>query len=298
VKPTSLEWRESSLWKTRVSTRSRSAGGEGPPPLDENSGRPEQGRGTREKIDLNADIGESFGIYHVGHDDMLLRSITSGSIACGFHAGDPSVMRRTVRQAVRAGVSIGAHPGFPDLVGFGRREINADPQDIFDFVLYQIGALSALAKAEGAGLRHVKPHGALYNMSATNKEMAEAIARAVAAFDETLLLVGLPGSELLAAGTRLGLRLAAEGFADRSYEPDGTLTPRHLADSVLTEPGRVADRAVRMARDHKVTARDGSTLVLDVDTICVHGDTPDAAALAAAIRAALEQAGMMVASLK
>ncbi|HTL01816.1 MAG TPA: 5-oxoprolinase subunit PxpA, partial [Vicinamibacterales bacterium] len=194
--------------------------------------------------------------------------------------------------------SIGAHPGFPDLVGFGRREINADPQDIFDFVLYQIGALSALAKAEGAGLRHVKPHGALYNMSATNKEMAEAIARAVAAFDETLLLVGLPGSELLAAGTRLGLRLAAEGFADRSYEPDGTLTPRHLADSVLTEPGRVADRAVRMARDHKVTARDGSTLVLDVDTICVHGDTPDAAALAAAIRAALEQAGMMVASLK
>jgi len=246
---------------------------------------------------LNADIGESFGIYHVGHDDMLLRSITSGSIACGFHAGDPSVMRRTVRQAVRAGVSIGAHPGFPDLVGFGRREINADPQDIFDFVLYQIGALSALAKAEGAGLRHVKPHGALYNMSATNKEMAEAIARAVAAFDETLLLVGLPGSELLAAGTRLGLRLAAEGFADRSYEPDGTLTPRHLADSVLTEPGRVADRAVRMARDHKVTARDGSTLVLDVDTICVHGDTPDAAALAAAIRAALEQAGMTVASI-
>jgi UPF0271 protein len=229
---------------------------------------------------------------------MLLRSITSGSIACGFHAGDPSVMRQTVRQAVRAGVSIGAHPGFPDLVGFGRREINADPQDIFDFVLYQIGALSALAKAEGAGLRHVKPHGALYNMSATNKEMAEAIARAVAAFDETLLLVGLPGSELLAAGTRLGLRLAAEGFADRSYEPDGTLTPRHLADSVLTEPGRVADRAVRMARDHKVTARDGSTLVLDVDTICVHGDTPDAAALAAAIRAALEQAGITVESLK
>jgi UPF0271 protein len=207
-------------------------------------------------------------------------------------------MRRTVRQAARAGVSIGAHPGFPDLVGFGRREINADPQDIFDFVLYQIGALSALAKAEGAGLRHVKPHGALYNMSATNKEMAEAIARAVAAFDETLLLVGLPGSELLSAGTRLGLRLAAEGFADRSYEPDGTLTPRHLADSVLTEPGRVADRAVRMARDHKVTARDGSTLVLDVDTICVHGDTPDAAALAVAIRAALEQAGITVESLK
>ena len=249
------------------------------------------------RVDLNADIGESFGIYHLGHDDTLMRSITSGSIACGFHAGDPSVMRRTVRRAARAGVSIGAHPGFPDLVGFGRREINADPEEIFDFVLYQIGALSAMAKAEGARLRHVKPHGALYNMSAGSKEIAEAIARAVAAFDDTLMLVGLPASELLSAGTRLGLRTAAEGFADRSYEPDGTLTPRQLADSVLTEPGRVAERAVRMARDRKVTARDGSTLTLDVDTICVHGDTPDAAALASAIRMGLEQAGITVASL-
>jgi UPF0271 protein len=249
-------------------------------------------------MDLNADIGESFGIYQTGNDEMLMRSITSGSIACGFHAGDPSVMRRTVRHAVRAGVSIGAHPGFPDLVGFGRREINANPQDIFDFVLYQIGALSGVARAEGARLQHVKPHGALYNMSARNAEMAEAIARAVAAFDETLVLVGLPGSELLSAGTRLGLPVAAEGFADRSYEPDATLTPRHLAGAVLTEPGRVAARAVRMVRDGKVAARDGSTLTLQVDTICVHGDTPDAAALAAAVRMGLEQAGIIVAALK
>jgi UPF0271 protein len=249
-------------------------------------------------MDLNADIGESFGIYQTGNDEMLMRSITSGSIACGFHAGDPSVMRRTVRHAVRAGVAIGAHPGFPDLVGFGRREINANPQEIFDFVLYQIGALSGLAKAEGARLQHVKPHGALYNMSARNTGMAEAIARAVAAFDDTLVLVGLPGSELLSAGTRLGLRVAAEAFADRSYEPDGTLTPRHVAHAVLTEPGRVAARAVRIVRDGKVAARDGSTLTLQVDTICVHGDTPDAAALAAAVRTALEQAGIIVAALK
>jgi UPF0271 protein len=246
------------------------------------------------RVDLNSDIGESFGIYHTGSDELLMCSITSGSIACGFHAGDPSVMRRTVRMAARAGVAIGAHPGFPDLVGFGRREIEADAQDVFDFVLYQIGALSAMAKAEGVAVQHVKPHGALYNMSVRNKEMAEAIARAAAAFDESLILVGLPGSELLSAGARLGLRVAAEAFADRSYEADGTLTPRHLADSVLREPGRVAERAVQMVRDHKVAARDGSSLALRVDTICVHGDTPDAAGLAAAVRMGLEQAGITV----
>jgi UPF0271 protein len=246
------------------------------------------------RVDLNADIGESFGVYHAGNDEMLMLNITSGSIACGFHAGDPSVMRRTVRYAARAGVAIGAHPGFPDLVGFGRREMKVDPQEIFDFVLYQIGALSAVAKAEGVRLQHVKPHGALYNVSARDKEVAEAIARAVASFDETLLLIGLPESELLSAGRRLGLRVAAEAFADRSYEPDGTLTPRHFADSVLSEPGRAAEHAVRMIRDRKVIARDGSALTLHVDTICVHSDTPDAAGLAAAVRLGLEQAGITV----
>ena len=249
------------------------------------------------RVDLNADIGESFGIYNVGNDELLLLCITSGSIACGFHAGDPSVMRRTVRLAARAGVAVGAHPGFPDLAGFGRREINAEPQEIADLVLYQIGALGAVARAEGLRLQHVKPHGALYNMSVRRKDVAEAIARAVASFDETLLLVGLPGSELLSAGARLGLRVAGEAFADRSYEPDGTLTPRHLADSVLTEPGRAADRAVRMVRDSTIIARDGSTLPIKVDTICVHGDTKDAAELAAAVRAGLEQAGITVAAL-
>lgn len=244
------------------------------------------------RVDLNADIGESFGIYKTGNDELLLRTITSGSIACGFHAGDPSVMRRTIRAAARAGVSIGAHPGFADLAGFGRREMSVESDEVADLVLYQLGALAGMAKAEGAVLRHVKPHGALYNMSVKRSDISEAIASAVASFDKSMLLVGLPGSELLSAGARMGLSVAAEGFADRSYEPDGSLTPRHVADAVLFEPARVAERAVQMVRDGNVTARDGSTLSLNVDTICVHGDTPRAAELASAVRAGLEKAGI------
>jgi len=245
-------------------------------------------------VDLNADIGESFGIYQAGQDDQLLRLITSGSIACGFHAGDPSVMRRTVALAAKAGVAIGAHPGFPDLAGFGRREINAQPQEITDMVLYQIGALSAAAKAEGVSLRHVKPHGALYNMSVRRKDVADAIAHAVASFDETLILMGLPGSELLAAGSRFRLRVAAEGFADRAYEPDGSLTFRHLPGAVVTDPASAAERAVRMIKEKKVIARDGSSFSCAVDTICVHGDTPGAVDVAALVRRALEEAGVIV----
>jgi len=259
---------------------------------------PQPGGGSpRLKIDLNADIGELFGVYRLGHDHLLFRSITSGSIACGFHAGDPSVIRHTVRAATRAGVSIGAHPGFPDLAGFGRREMQMEPREIADLVLYQVGAVAAIAKAEGTAIRHVKPHGALYNMSVRRADVAEAIARAVASFDGGLLLMGLPGSELLSAGARLGLRIAAEAFADRSYEPDGTLTPRHLSDSVLSEPGRAVERAVRMVREGKVVARDGSTFSISVDTICVHGDTPNAAELAAAVRLGLEQSGVEVKAL-
>jgi 5-oxoprolinase (ATP-hydrolysing) subunit A len=252
---------------------------------------------ARQKIDLNADVGESFGIYKTGEDHLLLRSVTSGSVACGFHAGDPAVMRYTVRMAAQAGVSIGAHPGLPDLAGFGRREMNIEPREIADLVLYQIGALSAIAKAEGLALRHVKPHGALYNMSFRQADTAEAIARAVASFDDTLVMIGLPGSELLSAASRLGLPIAAEGFADRSYEPDGSLTPRYLAGAIVSEPGDAAERAVRMVRDGEVAARDGSTFLLRVDTICVHGDTPGATDIAAAVRAGLEQAGITVAAL-
>jgi 5-oxoprolinase (ATP-hydrolysing) subunit A len=251
----------------------------------------------RLKIDLNADIGESSASAAAGHEQLLLRTITSGSIACGFHAGNPSVMRHTVRMAAAADVSIGAHPAFPDPDGFGRREMAMTPEEISDLVAYQIGALSAIAKAEGTALRHVKPHGALYNMSVRRADVAEAIARAVAAFDERLRLVGLPGSELLAAGKKLGLSVAAEGFADRSYECDGSLTPRHLHDAVLKDPRRAAERAVWMVRDGKVVARDGSTLVIKIDTMCVHGDTPGSAELAAAVRLALEQAGIEVTAL-
>jgi UPF0271 protein len=272
----------------------RAGRGEGAPQA---SGEERGGGPPRLRIDLNADIGESFGVYTIGNDDLLLRCITSGNVACGFHAGDPSVMRQTIRAAARAGVAVGAHPGFPDLVGFGRREISAEPREIADLVLYQIGALSGIAKTEGVELRHVKPHGALYNMSARRPEVAEAIARAVAAFDGRLLLVGLPGSALLSAGARLGLRVAGEAFADRSYEPDGSLTPRHLADSVLSEPGRAAERAVRMAREGKIVTRDGSTITTQIDTICVHGDTPNAAELAAAVRFGLEQSGCDVKAL-
>jgi 5-oxoprolinase (ATP-hydrolysing) subunit A len=246
------------------------------------------------KIDLNADIGESSGISTTGNDERLLQAITSGSIACGFHAGNPVVMRHTVRLAAKAGVSIGAHPAFADRAGFGRREMNVEPGEIVDLVLYQIGALSAIAQAEGTALNHVKPHGALYNMSVRNVDVAEAIAHAVASFDDDLVLVGLPGSALLSAGSRLGLRIAAEAFADRAYEPDGTLTPRHLDGAIVSEPSHAAARAVRMVRDSEVIARDGSALSMKMDTICVHGDTPGSAEIAVAVRAALEQAGVMV----
>jgi UPF0271 protein len=249
------------------------------------------------RVDLNADIGESFGVYTAGSDERLLASVTSGSIACGYHAGDPSVMRRTVRLAARSGVAIGAHPGFPDLVGFGRREMNVDPQEIADFVLYQVGALSAIARAEGMRLQHVKPHGALYSMAVRRRDVAEAIAAAVASLDEPLVIIGLPGSELLSAGQRYGLRVAAEGFADRAYERDGSLTPRNREGAVLQDPLSAADRAVAMIRDGRIEARDGSSLQLSVDTICIHSDTRGAADVAAAVRARLTQAGIVVAAL-
>jgi UPF0271 protein len=248
-------------------------------------------------VDLNADIGEVSGIHDDENDERLLRTITSGNIACGFHAGNPAVMRHTVRLAVRAGVAIGAHPGFPDVEGFGRREMRLKPDEITDLVANQVAALTAIARSEGAALRHVKPHGALYNMSARQADIAEAIALAVGYVDIDLRLVGLPGSELLLAGTRTGLSVAAEGFADRAYEPDGSLTPRQVAGAVLSDPVRVVERAVQMVRDGRVVARDGSTVAVQVDTICVHGDTPGAAALAAAVRAGLEEARITVAAL-
>ena len=249
------------------------------------------------RIDLNADIGEASGREPASHDAALVRIITSANIACGFHAGEPVTIAETIRLAASRGVAIGAHPGFRDPSGFGRREIDATPDEIRALVLYQLGAFDALAKTHGATPLHVKPHGALYNMAARRKDVADAIAFAVASFDRSLCLVGLAGSELLSAATRAGIRSAAEGFADRSYEPDGTLTPRSQPDAVIIDPARVTDRAVRMAKDGTIEARDGSVLTVKIDTICVHGDTPEAEKVAAAVRAGLEKAGVTVAAL-
>jgi UPF0271 protein len=203
-------------------------------------------------------------------------------------------MRETVALAVEHGVAVGAHPSFPDLEGFGRRELQVSPEDVEDFVAYQVGALAAIAGAQGVRLQHVKPHGALFNMAARDAAIADAIARATATIDRALILFGLPGSQIVVAGRRAGLRTAREGFADRAYRPDGTLVPRGQIGAVIEDPATAAQRAVRMVRERVVEAIDGSVLPLQVDTICVHGDTPGAARLAAAVAAALRAAGVDV----
>jgi 5-oxoprolinase (ATP-hydrolysing) subunit A len=246
------------------------------------------------QIDLNGDVGESFGAYEIGHDAALIPILTSVNIACGFHAGDPGVMRATVALARKHGSAIGAHPGFPDLVGFGRREIKATPREVEDFVAYQIGALAAIAAAQGVRLAHVKPHGALYNMAARDVELADAIARAIAAVDPSLKLFGLPGSKSLEAAQRHNVRAISEAFADRAYRRDGSLVPRSETGAVIDDEAVVVSRAVAIARERMIVAADGTRVPLDVQTICVHGDTPGAAVLASRIRTALSEAGIEV----
>jgi UPF0271 protein len=249
---------------------------------------------TQPRVDLNADVGESFGARRLGDEQSLFPHITSANVACGFHAGDPGVMRATVQLAREHGVAIGAHPGFPDLQGFGRRDMRLTPREVEDLTVYQIGALAALAGAEGVRLRHVKAHGALYNMAAVNAGLADAIARATAAVDRSLVLFGLPGSELIRAGERAGLATASEAFADRAYQADGTLRPRTQTGAVLTDHAAVAARAVAMVQDQAVVAHDGTRVALQVDTICLHGDTPGAAQLAARVNEALRAAGVEI----
>lgn len=232
----------------------------------------------------------------MGDDSALMASISSANVACGFHAGDPGAMRATVALAKASGVAIGAHPGFPDLVGFGRREIKATPQEVEDLVVYQVAALAGIAATQGVRLQHVKAHGALYNMACRDRALAEAIARAVAAFDRSLILFGLPKSELISAGRDAGLAVAAEVFADRAYEPDGSLASRQKPGSVIHDQAAVVARAIQMVRDRRVVATDGSEIALEADTICLHGDTPGAAELARAVRSGLESAGVTVAS--
>ncbi len=247
------------------------------------------------RIDLNSDLGESFGPWLMGQDAALMESITSANIACGFHAGDPGVMRQTLALAKDRAVAVGAHPGLPDLAGFGRRDMKVSAAEVEDFVLYQVSALSGMAAAQGIKLQHVKAHGALYNMACRDRALADAIARATAAFDRSLILFGLPNSELLRAGEAAGLRTAAEVFADRAYESDGSLVARTRPGSVIHDQQAVVDRAVLMVKDKKVVTIDGAVIGLQADTICLHGDTPGAADLARAVRRGLEAAGIRIA---
>jgi UPF0271 protein len=238
------------------------------------------------RIDLNSDMGESFGAWRIGADEELLSVVSSANIACGLHAGDPSVMRATVRAAKRAGVAVGAHPGFPDLAGFGRRDMRMPPREIEDAVIFQIAALAGVAAVEGLSLAHVKPHGALYNMAVKDQAMADAIAAAIAAVDRALVLVGLPGTALQRAAEKTGVPFAAEGFADRAYEPDGTLVPRSRPGALITDPQAAAAAALRLVREGRV------------QTICIHSDTPDAGRIGAAVRRTLDAEGVTVMGLR
>jgi UPF0271 protein len=246
------------------------------------------------RVDLNADVGEFQPATGLGQDPVLIRAITSANVACGFHAGGPAVMRETVRLARAHGVAVGAHPSLEDREGFGRRELAVPASAVEDLVLYQVGALAAIAAAEGVRVSHVKPHGALYNMAGRDRALADAIARATSQFDPSLTLYGLAGSRLLEAGERAGLRVASEVFADRAYRGDGSLLPRSQPGAVIDDPDLVVSRALGMVTDGEVVAADGSRVRLAADTICVHGDTPGAAQLALRLRAALEGAGVVV----
>ena len=244
------------------------------------------------RVDLNCDMGEGFGVYRLGFDERIMPHISSANIACGFHAGDPVCMRRTVRLAEEAGVAIGAHPGLPDLMGFGRREMMVSADEARDYVTYQIGALQAFSRAKK--LQHVKVHGALYNMGARNEGLARAVAEAVREVDPELILVGMAGSAWIKVGRELGLRVACEGFADRSLNPDGTLVPRSQPGAIIDDVEEVIARVLRIVADGKVLAINGEEIDMAADTICLHSDTPGAADLAQALRQRLEAAGVLV----
>lgn len=247
-------------------------------------------------IDLNCDMGEGFGAWQMGDDAALLDHVSSANIACGFHAGDPGTMHRTVKLAIKNGVAVGAHPSLPDLQGFGRRAMKVSAAEVYDLVLYQIGALAGFARACGGRLAHVKAHGALYHMAAREAPLAQAIAQAVRDFDTGLILFGLSGSELIRAGETAGLKTASEVFADRNYETDGSLTPRTQADAVVDDVDTAIARVRRMIGDGKVRSRQGGDVEVRADTLCIHGDEPGALEFAKRIRAALQTDGVRVAA--
>ena len=251
--------------------------------------------GPARAIDLNADLGESLGVWRLGDDDALLDVVTSANVACGFHAGDPSTMRRVCSRAAATGVAVGAQVSYRDLFGFGRRFIDVAPEELVDDVLYQLAALEGVARASGARMAYVKPHGALYNAVVTHEEQARAVVEAVVTYAPDLPVLGLPGSTLLRVAQAAGLRTVAEGFADRGYTPEGTLVPRREPGALVQDPALVAERAVRMAVEGTVVAVDGTVVEVAVDSVCLHGDTEGAVLLARSVREALEKAGLQVA---
>ena len=242
-------------------------------------------------LDLNSDMGESFGAYTIGADEEVLRWVTSANVACGWHGGDPHVMRRTIQRAKELGVQVGAHPSYPDRLGFGRRVMQITREEARDYVLYQIGALRAFAEALGVRLQHVKPHGAIYNAAVRDRELSLGIAEGVADAGGDLILVGLPGSELVKAGKAIGLRVAREAFGDRAYNEDGTLVSRKIAGSLITDPDAVAERILGFTRG-TVKAITGKEIRIEADTVCLHGDTPGAGTIARRVRERLEDAGI------
>ncbi len=248
--------------------------------------------------DINCDMGESFGRYILGHDEALMPLVTSANVACGLHAGDPVVMERTIRLAHAAGVAIGAHPGLPDLQGFGRRRLDLSPEEAEAFVLYQVGALAGFARASGVELNHVKPHGALYNQAAGDRELARAIARGVARFSRNLILVGLAGSALVEAGVEAGLSVASEGFPERGYTEAATLMPRGQPGAIVDSPEQAAENALRLVREGITLPSANGPQRVPIDTLCVHGDNPNAEKILRAIRARLADNGVEVAALR
>lgn len=249
-------------------------------------------------VDLNSDLGESFGAYKMGMDEKILPLITSANIACGFHAGDQDVMRKTVDLALKNGVAIGAHPGFQDLQGFGRRNMTVTPDEAYNLMVYQIGALWAFVKSEGGRLAHVKPHGALYNMAAKDPKLATALAEAVYKIDPELIFFALSGSEMIKACQKIGLKTASEVFADRTYQKDGSLTPRKEPNALIKDESESLAQVLKMVTESKVKTVDGSETQLSADTICVHGDGEHALAFTKLIREKLTATGVTIKAIK
>ena len=245
-------------------------------------------------LDLNSDLGESYGAWKMGNDEAVLGHVSSANIACGFHGGDPTTLRKTVAAAIKQGVAVGAHPSFQDLAGFGRRNMHISPQEAYDITVYQVGAVAGVARSQGGALHHVKAHGAFYNMAAKDAKLARAMAQAVRDFDSDLIFYGLAGSAMIQEAQALGLRVANEVFCDRSYQPDGSLTPRTQPDAMITDLGKSIEQVLRMVQEQVVIATDGTRVPVQPDTLCIHGDQPNAVIFAEGIRKALKDAGITV----